>query len=288
MSWNITVEGGKTVRLPTKGKYCDRDIVITAEAGSEGGGDELGAWLAGTYSSSVLDTPAIRDYVAYKVTFANDVFLPEATSIGQHAFQYATGGVFIAPKVTKIGTYAFADSKFTRIECPACTTLNGQHAFKAPSSGETLFAVSLPKVTTLAGYDFTGQRALRTVNLNSVTTVYSQAFRYCATLKILDLPSLEAIPGTFNFANTKEDQSRGYPGMKALILRKEAVCTLANINNFQNSDFADGIGFFYVPRALVDSYKTATNWSTYASQFRALEDYTVDGTITGALDESKI
>lgn len=31
MSHKITVEGGKTVRLPTKGKYCDRDIVITAE-----------------------------------------------------------------------------------------------------------------------------------------------------------------------------------------------------------------------------------------------------------------
>jgi hypothetical protein len=37
MSFNITVEGGKSVRLKTKGKYCDRDIVITAEGG--GGGD---------------------------------------------------------------------------------------------------------------------------------------------------------------------------------------------------------------------------------------------------------
>lgn len=30
MSHNITVEGGTSVRLPTAGKYCDRDIVITA------------------------------------------------------------------------------------------------------------------------------------------------------------------------------------------------------------------------------------------------------------------
>lgn len=34
---NITVEGGSSVRLPTAGKYCDRDIVITAEGGSGGG-----------------------------------------------------------------------------------------------------------------------------------------------------------------------------------------------------------------------------------------------------------
>lgn len=37
MKHYITVESGASVRLPTKGKYCDRDIVITAEGG--GGGD---------------------------------------------------------------------------------------------------------------------------------------------------------------------------------------------------------------------------------------------------------
>ena len=31
MSFNIKVEGGKSVRLPTAGKYCDRDIFVTAE-----------------------------------------------------------------------------------------------------------------------------------------------------------------------------------------------------------------------------------------------------------------
>lgn len=33
MTHNIEVEGGKTVRLPTAGKYCDRDILITATGG---------------------------------------------------------------------------------------------------------------------------------------------------------------------------------------------------------------------------------------------------------------
>jgi hypothetical protein len=35
MSHNITIESGKSIRLPTAGKYCDRDIVITAEGGAE-------------------------------------------------------------------------------------------------------------------------------------------------------------------------------------------------------------------------------------------------------------
>lgn len=33
MTHNITVEGGTSVRLPTAGKYCDRDIVVMATGG---------------------------------------------------------------------------------------------------------------------------------------------------------------------------------------------------------------------------------------------------------------
>ena len=33
MIHNITVEGGTSVRLPTAGKYCDRDIIVTATGG---------------------------------------------------------------------------------------------------------------------------------------------------------------------------------------------------------------------------------------------------------------
>ena len=73
-----------------------------------------------------------------------------------------------------------------------------------------------------------------------------------------------------------------------MIIRSETICTLSNKNAFSGSSVASGTGYIYVPKDLVESYKTATNWSTYATQFRALEDYTVDGTITGELDESKI
>lgn len=38
MSFEIEVSGGSSVRLPTAGKYCDRDIVVTATGG--GGGVE--------------------------------------------------------------------------------------------------------------------------------------------------------------------------------------------------------------------------------------------------------
>lgn len=39
MSWNIEVKGGTSVRLPVAGKYCDRDILVTATGG--GGSSDL-------------------------------------------------------------------------------------------------------------------------------------------------------------------------------------------------------------------------------------------------------
>ena len=42
MSFNIEVESGKSVKLPTAGKYCDRDIVVTATGGGESGGYDQG------------------------------------------------------------------------------------------------------------------------------------------------------------------------------------------------------------------------------------------------------
>lgn len=38
MSFNITVPGGTSVRLPLKNKICDQDVIITATGGGGGGG----------------------------------------------------------------------------------------------------------------------------------------------------------------------------------------------------------------------------------------------------------
>lgn len=51
MSHNITVEGGTTVRLPTAGKFCDRDIIVTAE----GGGIALDVVTASSLPAAVME-----------------------------------------------------------------------------------------------------------------------------------------------------------------------------------------------------------------------------------------
>ena len=44
------------------------------------------------------------------------------------------------------------------------------------------------------------------------------------------------------------------------------VCTLSNTNAFSNCTNLTNI---YVPASLVDSYKSATNWSNYADKIKA-------------------
>ena len=72
------------------------------------------------------------------------------------------------------------------------------------------------------------------------------------------------------------------------------MCVASGSDMLYSSLIHLGTGYIYVPKALLSDddatkdYRRATNWSTYADQFRALEDYTVDGTITGELDPSKI
>ena len=115
---------------------------------------------------------------------------------------------------------------------------------------------------------------------NRVTNVGQYAFYDCTNLTQADFGNVTSI-GAYAFSASSSNQST----MKALVLRTNTVCTLDGANalshNLNN-------GYIYVPAALVDSYKTTRGWSTYATKFRALEDYTVDGTVTGALDPTKI
>lgn len=106
----------------------------------------------------------------------------------------------------------------------------------------------------------------------------------------------------FNFTEASEMFS-GCSSLKAIILRSVNIndCTAYDIiggcyhfTGYKDVEFNhDGLqdGYFYVPRANVQSFENflSSNECGYASnQVRALEDYTVDGTTTGAMDEEKM
>lgn len=151
---------------------------------------------------------------------------------------------------------------------------------RACQAATKLVTVNLPNVTTLGAYAFYQCSNLETFTLPKLTTISTQTWYMCPKLEYADCGQLNSITAqTFNSCSA----------LKSLILRKtSSICTLSNANGVSGSGIGKGTGYIYVPSALIETYKTATNWSTFANQFRALEDYTVDGTVTGELDESKI
>lgn len=197
-----------------------------------------------------------------------------------------------------IGREAFRKcNQLTKVDFQAATSM-GYNAFyqcenlreaNLPMAGsipiEAFYAcrllqsVNAPMASVIGRGAFEGCWELSSVNIPAARTISSDAFRYDRELQKLDLPALGYIDS---------QAFRGCAKLSALIIRSETMATLDNADAFANTLIASGTGYIYVPAALVDSYKAASNWSTYAAQFRAIEDYTVDGTTTGALDETKI
>lgn len=108
MSWNIEVEGGSSVRLPTKGKYCDRDIVVTAKGG--GGLDTSDAnavakdimWGKTAYVKGEKVTGTLTTYNAEVTPTKEDQYIyPEDGFLFDEVCVEAIPGKYIEPAGTK-------------------------------------------------------------------------------------------------------------------------------------------------------------------------------------------
>lgn len=183
-------------------------------------------------------------------------------SLARELVQRTISGDYVNDRVTSVGNYAFSKAtKLTSVSFPAATTI-GNNAF---TSCNKLATVGTPEVTFLDASAFrdalTGETVLTFPKVKNLTTT---AFQYTLA-GVVDLPCVESIV-TKAFDSTRN--------LTALIIRTEdKVCTLGGVLTYSGPLVAGGTGYIYVPRALVDSYKAATNWSTYADQFRAIEDY---------------
>lgn len=261
-----------------------------------------------------IDFPEVHtigNYAFANCTSLDSINLPKATSIGINAFAGCANLSSVdLPLAPALGSYAFSGcSILASISLPNVTNL-GTYAFYNCYKLEN---VNIPKVTSVGSNGFYGCLLLENIDLSHVTTLGASAFQNCSKLKRITLPEI-TVTNTNIFRHCFALQSVDLPkatniatyifhscySLTKIILRSSAVCTLADtnalgdcyhyhgtVNSVYNSSGAKD-GYIYVPRALVDGYKSAANWSNFASQFRALEDYTVDGTTTGALDESKI
>lgn len=182
----------------------------------------------------------------------------------------------ISSNITGIGAHAFYGcTELARVDLPLLTNI-GAYAFYGCTA---LTSVDFPLVTNIETYAFRGCTALARIDCPLVTAIAAYAFYGCTALTRVDFPLLTRLC---------VQSFRGCSELATLTLRKGSRVPIDNVNALAETKIAGGTGYIYVPASLITSYKSHSIWSTYASQFRALEDYTVDGTITGALDESKI
>lgn len=254
----------------------------------------------------VLRADTVGSYTFHGCSKITSLSAPNVTSVGTYAF-YGTGltGALDLPLCTSIGAYAFCQcTNITSLSIPNVTSV-GTNAFQYCNK---LTALDAPNLTTLGDYAFSGNNtykmAFKSINLPKCTAIPASTLGYCVNLTELVLPECKSI-GNSSFTNCTNLEFVDLPkctsianyGLRnnaklgTLILRSETMCTLSNYA-LNSTKIFNGTGYVYVPRALIASYQTAMNWKKVydknANAFRALEDYTIDGTLTGALDESKI
>ena len=78
----------------------------------------------------------------------------------------------------------------------------------------------------------------------------------CTSITSVDLPNLTSAGYDLLYGCTK---------LQSIYLRSTIMCTLGGTTNLPSTVS------IYVPASLIESYKTASNWSSYASKFKTLE-----------------
>lgn len=173
-------------------------------------------------------------------------------------------GEYRNEEITFIRGQAFANCKnLTRIDLPNVVYYGASFCINCTG----LESVNLPKLYycehNSPQSEFSGCTSLRELRLPSYIGSGWHAFWGMTALELLDFGALRAL----------STELYNSPKLATLILRYAGMTELLSVAILKDTSIANGTGYIYVPRALIEKYKVATNWATYADQFRAIEDY---------------
>ena len=244
MSFDITVEGGTSVRLPTAGKYCDRDIVITAKRAA---------------AAPVIQPLEVTENGIYTAPDGVDGYSPITVNVKTSGGSDDMAG-------------ALADRTITKFSSNSCTAI-GDYAFRGCASLATLVAPNAKSVETYALY---GCSKLKSIVLPSVTSLATNAFREATNLEVIDFLKLATIPSNAFYG------CRGLKALilrsetMVTLSSTNAFYQCYRILGTKNSGYnptGEKIGFVYVPTALISAYQADATWINSTVLFRAIEDY---------------
>lgn len=276
--------------------YADKISSIEAGGGT-GGEDEFEASFMSSIDDSLganvtklpSGTTSIGNYAFYKCYDLKLTELPNSiTSIGQYAFYECKKLALtkLPSGITSIGNYAFSTcSNLALTELPSNLTSIGDYGFylnselKLTSLPESLTSIGkqafhtcrelaltkLPSnLTSIGEYAFYANFGMKIKEVPSgVTRIESSIFRSCTNLTTLDFKGNITYIGSYAFDGSQNLATVVFSNVTS-------VPTLSNTNAFSSTPIVSGKGYIYVPNDLVDSFKTASNWSTYANQIRPL------------------
>ena len=186
------------------------------------------------------------------------ITLPSSvTSISSSAFYYcySLASITLPSSVTSIGKNAFSScSSLAQVTIPSSVTSIDESVFSTCSS---LAQVTIPSgVTSIGNYAFSSCYSLAQVTIPSgVTSIGGSAFYYCYSLASITLPSSVTSIGNAAFGGCYAMSFYDFTS-------HTAVPTLENANAFNGIPADCEIR---VPAALLDEWKAAENWATYAS-----------------------
>ena len=148
----------------------------------------------------------------------------------------------------------------------------------------TIQTVNLPYATTVGESAFRGCTSLSQVSLPVCEYIKSNAFNYCISLSQVSLPVCSYIgSNVFNQCSSLSQISlpvcsyidnyvfRNCSSLSIITIGYSGVCSFPYSNAFFNTKITSSTGSIYVPASLVDSYKSATNWSYFSTQIFPIE-----------------
>ena len=178
---------------------------------------------------------------------------------------------------------------YSTIETPLIDTSNGTNFSGMFFNCKKV--TSFPLINTSNGTNFynmyygcSSATSFPLINTSNGTD-FNSMFQGCSSAKKIDISKL-----TSSRTSNTYHMFYGCSSLKAVIIRSFGLSYALDSEAFKNCYSITGNnkdGYIYVPRDMIETLSSATNWSNYASQFRALEDYTVDGTTTGEFDDEK-
>lgn len=114
---------------------------------------------------------------------------------------------------------------------------------------DKITSISLPNIINISSNAFSNCYGLKIVSVPNATNIYSGAFSNCRSL----IKTIIGINNT-NIIN-----------LSSATMFNFCYHIVGKADSIYNPN-GDKDGFIYVPNTLVADYRTATNWSTYASQ----------------------